>query len=56
MNTRVATDYMSWPECLGKFSVGKINENGLRLLEFCSRNNLFIKNSFFPGKQHRKVS
>jgi len=49
MNTMV-----SWPECLGKFGIGKINENGLRLLEFCSRNNLSI-NFFFPGKQHRKV-
>jgi len=30
MNARVGTDYnMSWPECLRKFGVGKINENGL---------------------------
>ncbi|KAF6028773.1 hypothetical protein EB796_012913 [Bugula neritina] len=54
INTRVATDYMSWPECLGKFSSGKINENGLRLLEFFSRNNIFIKHSFFSEQKPQK--
>jgi len=54
MNARVGTDYMSWPECLGKFDIGKINENGPQLLEFCSRNNLSIANSFFSWQTAQK--
>ena len=56
LNARVGSDHTSWPECLGKFGVGKINDNGQRLLELCSRNNLCVTNTLFPGKPHRKVS
>jgi hypothetical protein len=56
MNARIGADHSSWPHCIGKFGVGKINENGQRLLELCSRNNLCITNTLFPGKTHRKMS
>ena len=56
MNARVGADHISWLQCLGKFGVGKINENGQRLLELCSRNNMCITNTMFPGKPHRKMS
>ena len=56
MNARIGADHPSWPECIGKFGVGKINENGQRLLELCSRNNLCVTNTLFPGKPHRKMS
>ena len=56
MNARVGADYISWLQCLGKFGVGKINENGQRLLEICSRNNMCITKTMFPGKTHRKMS
>ncbi|XP_061910695.1 craniofacial development protein 2-like [Entelurus aequoreus] len=55
-NARVGTDHDSWPSCLGKFGVGKMNENGQRLLEFCSYHDLSITNSFFQTKPQHKVS
>ena len=56
MNARVGADYNSWPKCLGKFGVGKMNDNGQRLLELCCRNDLCVTNSYFSGKPHRKMS
>ena len=32
-NARVGADQRSWPSCLGKFGIGKMNDNGQRLLE-----------------------
>ena len=28
MNARVGSDYNSWPDCIGKFGVDNVNENG----------------------------
>ncbi|XP_047482493.1 uncharacterized protein LOC125034636 [Penaeus chinensis] len=55
-NARVGSDYEAWPSCLGKLNVGKVNENGQRLLEFCTRLNLCIANSFFQTKPQNKVA
>ena len=55
-NARVGADHDSWPSCLGKFGVGKMNENGQRLLEMCSYHDLSITNSFFQTKPQHKVS
>ena len=55
-NARVGADYDSWPSCLGKFGVGKMNENGQRLLELCTFHNLCISNSYFQTKPQHKVS
>lgn len=55
-NARVGADNDSWPSCLGKFGVGKMNENGQRLLEVCTYYNLCITNSFFMTKPQHKVS
>jgi len=55
-NARVGADHDSWPSCLGKFGVGKLNENGQRLLEMCSYHDLCITNSFFQTKPQQKVS
>ena len=38
MNARFEADCTSWPDCISKFEVGKINENWQSLLELCSRN------------------
>ena len=35
-NARIGADYNSWPDCIGHFGVGKMNDNGSRLLELCS--------------------
>ncbi|KAL4718556.1 hypothetical protein ACJJTC_011471 [Scirpophaga incertulas] len=40
----------------GVHGVGNQNENGQRLLEFCSRSRLCVTNTFFKGKFLRKVS
>ena len=55
-NARVGADHDTWPSCLGQFGVGKMNENGQRLLELCTYNDLFIANSYFRTKPQHKVS
>ena len=55
-NARTGADFAAWPDCLGHFVVGKINENGQHLHEVCCKYNLCISNSYFPGKPHRKMS
>ena len=55
-NARVGADQRSWPSCLGKFGIGKMNDNGQRLLELCAYHNLCIANSFFKTKPQHKVS
>nr|XP_054750072.1 craniofacial development protein 2-like [Lytechinus pictus] len=55
-NARVGADHDSWPKCIGHFGIGKLNENGQRLLEVCSYHNLCITNTFFSTKPCHKVS
>lgn len=55
-NARVGADHDAWPSCLGHFGVGKINENGQRLLELCSYHGLCVTNSYFHTKPQHKVS
>ncbi|XP_037774603.1 craniofacial development protein 2-like [Penaeus monodon] len=55
-NARVGSDRDSWPSCIGHFGIGKMNENGQRLLELCSYHDLCITNTFFATKPHRRVS
>lgn len=55
-NARVGLDHDSWPSCLGRFGVCKINENGQRLLELCSYHGLCVTNSYFQTKPQHKVS
>ena len=45
-NARVDTDHEAWPVCLGRFRVWKSNENGQRLLEFCTYHDLCITNKY----------
>jgi hypothetical protein len=53
---RVGVDHSSWPNCIGHFGFGKLNENGQRLFKLCSFNNLCITNTFFANKPHHRVS
>ncbi|KAI8511348.1 hypothetical protein Bbelb_104480 [Branchiostoma belcheri] len=55
-NARVGRDHDTWPTSLGHFGVGKMNENGQRLLEFCSERDLVITNTMFGVKECRRVS
>ena len=55
-NARVGADHDTWPFCLGQFRVGKMNENGQRLLGLCTYHDLCIANSYFRKKPQHKVS
>jgi hypothetical protein len=55
-NARVGADYESWPTCLGIHGIGKINENGQRLLEFCCLHELCVTNTYFNCKKIHRVS
>ena len=55
-NARVGADHNSWITCLGHFGVGKMNENGQRMLELCCLHNLCITNTFFKTKPQHRVS
>ena len=55
-NARVGCNHDSRPSCLRQFGVGKMNDNGQRLLELCTYHNLCIANSFFKTKPQHKVS
>ena len=55
-NARVGASHTSWPRCLGHFGVGKLNENGQRLLELCSFYDLAVTNTFCQTKPHHRVS
>ena len=41
-----------WHGTLGNYGIGKVNENGILLLEYCTQNDLRISNMFFKHK-HR---
>ena len=55
-NARVGKNHDAWPNALGHFGVGNMNENGERLLDFCSANNLAITNTYFNVNFKRCVS
>ena len=55
-NAWTGSDHTSWPRCISHFGVGKLNENGQRLLELCSFHDLCITDTFFTTKPHRRVS
>lgn len=55
-NARVGSDQAAWPTCLGHHGIGRMNENGQRLLELCCFHNLCVTNSFFQSKDCHKVS
>lgn len=49
-NGRVGRKKEEWEGTLGNYGVGDVNENGIRLLEFCACNGLSISNTFFCHK------
>ena len=55
-NARVGNDWQSWPIVMGKHGVGKMNTNGLMLLEFCTRFQLIITGIIFQLKNHLKTT
>ena len=55
-NARVGCDWRLWPNVLGKHGVGRMNSNGLMLLEFCTQNSLSVMGSIFQMKNSLKVT
>ena len=55
-NARVGADHKAWSTTIGTHGIGKMNDNGQRLLELCSAHNLCITNTFFKCKDIHKVS
>ena len=55
-NTRVGSDFSSWNSVIGPHGVGECNENGERLLDFCSGNQLIITNTWFQHKLLHKAT
>ena len=53
-NARVGSDWKSWPNVIGKHGVGKMNSNGLILLQFCTRFQLSIMGTMFQLKDRLK--
>ena len=51
LNARVGNVTEVWGEILGKHGEVACNDNGGRLLQFCSENNLVVSNSWFQHKQ-----
>ena len=55
-NARVGCDSELWPDVLGKHCTGKMNSNGLSLLEFCSRNHFSVMGSMFQSPNRLKCT
>ena len=49
-NARVGSDYSNWRSVLGPHGIGECNENGKRLLDFCTSNQLLVTNTWFQHK------
>ena len=50
-NARVGGLHTTYPNHVGKHTIGSSNERGERLASFCSANNLYITNTFFKKRR-----
>ena len=55
-NARVDADRESWPRVVGHHGIGKLNENGQRLLEFCCFHDLCVIITNFQNKDRHVAS
>lgn len=55
-NARVGADFQTWGGVLGRHGIGRMNENGLRLLSLCREFNLTITNTVFQQKNCHKTT
>jgi hypothetical protein len=53
-NARVGGEEDVWEGVKGRHGIGKVNENGVRLLEFCMGNELAIMGTFFRHQDSEK--
>ena len=55
-NARVGSDHELWPGVLGRHGVGRMNSNGLMLLNFCTENEFSVMGSMFQLPNSLKVT
>ena len=55
-NARVGSDWQLWPDVLGKHGIGKMNANGLMLLDFCTQNSFIVMGTVFQLPNKFKTS
>ncbi|CAG9128775.1 unnamed protein product [Plutella xylostella] len=55
-NARIGSNSTDWSDCIGAHGIGNMNDNGQRLLEFCTSHGLCATNTFFQNKVAHKVS
>ena len=56
LNARVGCSHHLWEGVIGRHGVGKCNDNGLRLLTFCSQHELAITNTMFQLRDMYKTT
>jgi len=56
LNPKVGADNKNFENAKGRQGLGNMNENGLRIAELCSNNNLVIGGTLFPHKQIHKAT
>ena len=49
-NAKTDSAHKDYPENMGRYGKGEVNENGTRLLEFCSQHSLVPTNTKFKHK------
>ena len=56
LNAKVGADNSGSDRVMGRHGSGIINENGERLVEFCTTNNLVIGGTLFPHREIHKIT
>ena len=56
LNAKVGADNSGSDRVMGRHGSGIIHENGERLLEFCTTNNLVIGGTLFPHREIHKIT
>lgn len=55
-NARIGSDFNAWSNVMGQHGIGKMNENGQRLLELCAAHSLCLTSTFFGGSMCSKTT
>ena len=56
LNAKVGSDNMYCDRAMGKHGYSTRNENGERLIDFCSMNNLVMGGTLFPHQDIHKLT